>query len=194
MVVKWISCNFTCSSPWKEWSTGCCKRYSFLKDIAVSQFEGTGKWEKNRNKKLLNLTFLLLSKMSSHICIRPTPSEKIPWNILLNLSYIPFNKLIFVTTSFDRCWVDVLVICIIYSSNFSIMRQKLFVIYCYLWFYFFALKYSWPRLFNMSQLIWGVASSIGSSIICEDVVSFEAMVRRNFVLFFCLFYLSLPCR
>lgn len=157
-MVKWISCNFTCSSSWKEWSRGWCKWYSLLKNIAVSQFEGTGTWEKNRSKKFLNLTFLLLSKMSSHICIRPTPSEKIPWNILLNLSYIPFNKLIFVTTSFDRCCMDVLVICIIYSSNFSIMRQKLFVIYCYLSFCFFALKYSWPRLFNMSQLILGVAS------------------------------------
>lgn len=127
-MVKWISCNFTCSSSWKECSTGCCKRYSLLKNIAVSQFEGTGTWEKNRSKKFLNLTFLLLSEMSSHICIRPTPSEKIPWNILLNLSYIPFNKLIFVTTSVDRCCVDVLVICIIYSSNFSIMRQKLLFI------------------------------------------------------------------
>lgn len=36
------------------------------------------------------------------------------------------------------------------------MKQELFFIYCYLWFYFFAVAYGWPHLFTLSSLFGGL--------------------------------------
>lgn len=72
---KWVSSNFTCSPSWKEWSTGCYKDFFFLKNIAV---KGISKWEKNRNEKLLNLTFLLLLRDEFAYMWRADPN----WNSL----------------------------------------------------------------------------------------------------------------
>lgn len=52
--------------------------------------------------------------------------------------------------------MGVVVICIIYSSNYDIMKQELFFIYCYLGFYFFAVAYGWPHLFTLSSLFGGL--------------------------------------
>lgn len=77
----------------------------FFKNITISQFEGISKWEKNRNEKLLNLTFLLLLRDEFTYIWRPESTEKSLWNILLQLYFMKckyiFNKTILIATQFD---------------------------------------------------------------------------------------------